>query len=469
MQTKEGMYCYPGQEETIVAVATPPGTGSIALVRISGRMALSLLEKMFVHSRGRSPEDWPSHTARHGQLLDAEGRIVDDVLVTLMRAPHSYTGENVVEIGCHGGPVAARFVVEACVRGGARLAQPGEFTKRAFLNGRMDLAQAEAVADVICARTQAALRAGSRQLNGELSRQLEFVREAVMESLVGVEALLNFPEDATDKGQVRQLTDSLQQAIRRVNELLSTAQAGCVLREGLRVVIAGKPNVGKSSLLNAFLRQERAIVTDIAGTTRDVLEETADVAGFPVSFLDTAGILVPRDAVEEKAVQRSRHSIENADMVILVLDASRPLEVEDRELMSTPRGGRPWLVILNKADLPRKVEPLEVSGYMPGCRVLTVSLLTREGFAQLERAVAECVGGGAVIENGALVTHLRHVEALDRARELLERAAALDSGTPLEMAAEDMKLAVRELDRVTGKDFDADLVERIFSGFCIGK
>jgi tRNA modification GTPase len=463
------MYRYQGQEETIVAVATPPGTGSIALVRLSGGTALSLLEKMFVHSRGRSLEEWPSHTARHGQLLDIEGRIVDEVLVTLMRAPHSYTGENVVEIGCHGGSVAARFVVEACVRGGARLAQPGEFTKRAFLNGRMDLAQAEAVADIICARTQAALRAGSRQLNGELSRQLEFVREAVLESLAGVEALLNFPEDATDKGQVRQLRESLQRAILRVKELLSTAQAGCVLREGVRAVIAGKPNVGKSSLLNAFLRQERAIVTDIAGTTRDVLEEAADVAGFPVNFLDTAGILVPRDAVEEKAVQRSRHSIENADVVILVLDVSRPLAAEDRELMATPRGGRPWLVVLNKADLPRKVELSEVSGLMVGCRVLMLSLLTREGFSELERAVAECVGGGAVIENGALVTHLRHVEALDRARLLMERAAALDSGTPLEMAAEDMKMAVRELDRVTGKDFDADLIERIFSGFCIGK
>lgn len=463
------MYRYQGQEETIVAVATPPGTGGIALVRLSGGLSPFLLEKIFVHSRGRSLSDWASHTARHGQLLDFSGRVVDEVLVTLMRAPHTYTGENVVEIGCHGGPVAARSVVESCIRGGARLAQPGEFTKRAFLNGRMDLAQAEAVADIVCARTQAALRAGSRQLNGELSRQLGGVREAVMDSLAGVEALLNFPEDATDKGQASRLTQGLRQAIQRVDGLLSTAQAGCVLREGVRAVIAGKPNVGKSSLLNAFLRQERAIVTDIAGTTRDVLEETADVAGFPVNFLDTAGILEPRDAVEEKAVQRSRHSIKSADMVILVLDASRPLEAADRELMADARESGCWLAVLNKADLPRKVELSEVSGMMPGCRVMALSVLTREGFAELEQAVAECAGGGVVAESGALLTRLRHVEALDRARLLLERAAALENGTPLEMAAEDMKMAVRELDRVTGKDFDADLVERIFSGFCIGK
>jgi len=311
-------------EGTIVAVSTATGPGGIGMVRMSGPDSIGILGRIFRHPRGLSAKGWKTFTARYGVVVRPDGSPVDEVLVTLMRAPKSYTCEDVVEISCHGGAAVVQTILELCLKEGARLAQPGEFTKRAFLNGRIDLTQAEAVLDMINAKTEASLRASERQLRGELHGAIEDLREQIMGVFTGIEAVLNFPEDDTDAGQVQALKGTLFGVVEKLTALLGTSRAGRILKEGVRVVICGKTNVGKSSLLNALLRHPRAIVTDLPGTTRDILEESANIKGVPVSLVDTAGILEPRDRVEEEAVRRTRIFVDAADVALLVLAGRGP-------------------------------------------------------------------------------------------------------------------------------------------------
>lgn len=465
------MYQYKGHDDTICAIATAPGAGGIALVRLSGPAALKTLAVIFRAKNKKDVAGWLSFTMRYGWIVDpSSNENVDEVLVTLMRAPKSYTCEDVVEISSHGGVVSARTILELCLKHGARLAEPGEFTKRAFLNGRIDLAQAEAVMDVVSARTEVSLRSGAHQLKGDLSRALESAREGLLGVFAGIEALLNFPEEATNAGQAQRLHRDIEGALGKIRELLSTAHAGRVLREGVRIVICGKPNVGKSSLLNALLRHPRAIVTDVAGTTRDVLEETANIGGVPVNLIDTAGILVPRDKVEEEAVRRSYGSIDGADVVLLVLDQGQTLEEADRELVHRVKDAR-TIVVLNKCDQPCALTPAEISGLLPGKKIVSVSALTRQGMDLLEGAITECALGQVSLSgSGVLLGNIRHIEALERARTYLDRGReALDQGAPFEMVSEDVKGAINQLDAVTGRNIDEDMIERIFARFCIGK
>jgi len=370
----------------------------------------------------------------------------------------------VAEIHTHGGPSAAGRVLARCLACGARLAQPGEFTKRAFMNGRLDLAQAEAVCDMVSARTGAALAAAAHQLTGDLSKELAAIRERLMGVLASLEAAMNFPDEDTERGQALRLSGDVAFAVASVEKLLGSARAGKVLREGVRLVICGKPNVGKSSLLNALLRQDRAIVTDVAGTTRDTLEETADIGGLPVNCIDTAGILTPRDPVEAEAVRRSHASIRAADLVLLVLDRSRPLENIDFDLMADLEG-KDVVVVWNKADLP------EAEGILPSVfESAEVSARDRRGMKELEALIVRRITGGAGAGNEILVTNMRHAEALRRAAASLgEVRDILHGNGPAEVAADGIKAAVHELDAVTGRDADADLVEQIFARFCIGK
>jgi tRNA modification GTPase len=347
---------------------------------------------------------------------------------------------------------------------GARLAHPGEFTKRAFLNGRIDLAQAEAVLDVISAKTDAALKASERQLKGELSTELDALRAVLLQVLSGIEAVLNFPEDDTEAGQGEKLRLDIVAARLRLAGLLSTAKSGRVLKEGIKVVICGKPNVGKSSLLNALLRAPRAIVTDVAGTTRDVLEELANIDGIPVNLVDTAGILTPRDKVEEEAVRRSRASLESADIVLLVLDQSLPLDDVDLALMAEVKNPH-VILVWNKSDLAPAGNKAEVRSSV------RVSAMTRQGLDELKAMMVRIALDGQGFDGrGLVINDMRHVEALRRAEGALARAeSAAQENRPFEFTVEDIKSAVNELDAITGRNVDDDVIEQIFSKFCIGK
>jgi tRNA modification GTPase len=464
------MYQYKGMEDTIAAVSTASGPGGIGMVRLSGSDSLRILQEIFLNSKGLPVRDWRSFSARYGTIVRPNGVAVDEVLVTVMRKPKSYTCEDVVEISCHGGQTAVRAILELCLQRGARLAHPGEFTKRAFLNGRIDLTQAEAVLDVIHARTEVALQASERQLKGELNAAIEGLREKIMTVFTRTEAVLNFPDDTTGSSPIASLKGDLVGIVEKLGTLLGTSRAGRILKDGLRVVICGKPNVGKSSLLNALLRFPRAIVTDVAGTTRDVIEEGANILGVPVNLIDTAGILEPRDKIEKEAVRRSQESIETADVVLLVLDHARPLEAVDFEMLLQLRR-RPLIVVVNKTDLPCGLDGKMLSEVTEGNTVLRVSAQTREGFSALEEAVVTlALGGRALVGEELLLNNIRHIEALTRALHILEGSLRdLESGTPLVMISEEIKSAVNELDAVTGRNIDADLLEQIFSRFCIGK
>ncbi|MBF0570093.1 MAG: tRNA uridine-5-carboxymethylaminomethyl(34) synthesis GTPase MnmE, partial [Candidatus Omnitrophica bacterium] len=364
----------------------------------------------------------------------------------------------------------AKSVLERCLANGARLAEPGEFTRRAFLNGRIDLAQAEAVLDMVSARTELMLKAANHQLKGDLSREIYSLREMLTTAYAGIEALLNFPEDDADRGQLSLACGEIRQACKRIEILLQTARSGVLLREGVRMVICGKPNVGKSSLLNALLKNERAIVTDVAGTTRDTLEESFNLKGLPVNLVDTAGILEPRDKVEAQAVRRSHEAIASADIAIVVLDRSAALEATDRELLSRelPAGS---VIVLNKSDLPAALNVPDVLALAPGLKTVAVSALKRDGMAQLETVLMENVlRGGSLDTNGVVLTNVRHVEALRQAAQALNAALeALDNNAPGEIVSDGIKSAVNRLDAVTGRDIDLDALDRIFSMFCIGK
>ncbi len=465
------MQPFPSLEDTIVAVATPLGQGGIGVVRLSGKEAIPIADRMFVAKNKKRPSEFKSFSVHYGEVV-CGGEVIDEALLTLMRAPQSYTKEDTVEISAHGGVVAVGAILKLATDLGARLAEPGEFTKRAFLNGRIDLTQAEAVLDVIQSRTEAFLKVSTHQLRGELSAALERVREQIMDVYVAMEAVVNFPEEDTAAETCRHVSfqDRLEEARREIAQLLAGAEHGRILREGIKIVICGKPNVGKSSLLNVLLRQPRAIVSSIAGTTRDTIEETVNIKGVPFQIVDTAGILEPRDFIEEEAVRRSHLSVKGADLVLFMLDASREADQEDEKLFCLVKGQN-IVVVLNKCDLSPKIDKGSIQRMFGGEAAVSLSALTRDGIAQLEDAILERVWHGHVIDTHAvLVNNVRHTNALRDCLAALENAReVLGDGLSLEFACEEMKRAVIFLDNITGRNIDSDLLDQIFSRFCIGK
>ncbi len=465
------MYQYKGMEDTIVAVATPAGAGGIGIVRLSGKEAIAIADRMFVSKNAKRPSDFKSFTVRYGWIKRAQdNEIIDEVLLTVFRAPKSYTAEDVVEISCHGGQVPLNAVFGEALDLGARLAEPGEFTKRAFLNGRIDLIEAEAVLDMITAQTGAFLRLSAQQLKGELSSELEGIRDGLMGVYTEIEAIVNFPEDDIDAAGRRQIAERIAVYQERVEKLILSSRNGRILKEGIRVVLCGKPNVGKSSLLNALLKQQRAIVTDIAGTTRDVIEESAQINGIPLVLVDTAGILEPRDLIEEEAIKRSHHSIESADMVLLVLDVSRPISEEDKLLLGKIKESN-VLVVLNKTDLPNVLDEASLHGLIKDLKAVRVSALDKSSIEDLEAAIVDSFWqSGDEGGHGLMVSNIRHIQALKSAQSFITGAITiLEQGIAMEFASEEIKNSVNQLDAITGRNIDADLLDRIFSQFCIGK
>ncbi|HPT83076.1 MAG TPA: tRNA uridine-5-carboxymethylaminomethyl(34) synthesis GTPase MnmE [Limnochordia bacterium] len=459
-------------EDTIAAVATPLGEGGIGIIRLSGPQALAIADEMFRRKDGQNLLAQPTYTLRYGKVVDPKtGRQLDEAIVLVMRAPHSYTAEDVVEIQCHGGVVVIREVLNLALELGARLAEPGEFTKRAFLNGRLDLAQAEAVLDLIQAQTRQGLEVAVDQLEGSLSRRIGQIRERLYDLAVRIEASIDFPEDDLPDVELAWVERGLRDAVAHTEELLATADEGKILREGLKTVITGKPNVGKSSLLNTLLNENRALVTDIPGTTRDTIEEVVNLRGVALRLIDTAGIRESSDLVERLGVERSLQLLQEADLVLHVLDRSEGLSPEDFQILELTRDMR-RIVLVNKTDLPPAWDLAELGEL--DAPLLEMSLLKEPG--RVVTALSETILGllGERVHSSAgsraLVTRARHKQALQQAKKGLEEALnTLLAGLPLDLVAVDLYHALEALGEITGETVRENVLDRIFAEFCIGK
>ncbi len=454
-------------DDTIAAIATPLGEGGLAVIRVSGPHALAVADKCFqpVGKTSLKPSAAATHTIQFGRIVRRE-QVVDEVLVAVLRAPRTFTREDTVEITCHGGLLAAKLVLDTVLENGARMAEPGEFTKRAFLNGRIDLAQAEAVADLIHARTELALNAANEQLAGKLSQRINRLRDDLIKTLAHIEAHIDFPDEDISPDTRETLLRRLGDGVVFMSELLRTANEGQILRRGIRAAIVGRPNAGKSSLLNQLLGHERAIVSPIAGTTRDTIAETANIRGIPVVFIDTAGLREAGDAIEAEGIRRSRATLAGAELILHVFDHGEPLTDEDEAYL---RGfaSKKRIVVVNKVDLPGRLElPPNI-----GAPVVKVNCLTAEGLEALKDAIKELVWAGEIkSEMLQVMINSRHQAALQRARESTERTIeALRADLSLDLVAVDLREAVNAVGEVVGKTSTEDLLDSIFSQFCLGK
>ena len=459
-------------DDTIAAIATPLGEGGLAVVRVSGPQALAIADKSFlpVGKSSLKPSAAATHTIQYGKIVRG-GNVIDEVLLAALRAPRTFTREDAVEISCHGGILPAKLVLDTLLENGARLAEPGEFTRRAFLNGRIDLAQAEAVADLIHSRTELALAAANEQLAGKLSQRINRLRDDLMHTLAHVEAHIDFPDEDIAPDTKTQLLHRLENGVELMDELLRTANEGQILRRGIRAAIVGRPNVGKSSLLNQLLGKDRAIVSPIAGTTRDTIEETANIRGLPVVFIDTAGLREARDEIEREGIRRSRESLASAEFILHVLDASEPLTEADEKYLAE-FAGKKRILVRNKTDLPVKLNlPHDSRFTIRDSHVVDVSCLSGQGIEALKDAIKELVWSGE-INAGMLqvMINSRHQDALNRARAAARQTIdALRGDVTLELVAMDLRIAVNAVGEIVGKTATEDLLDSIFSQFCIGK
>jgi len=454
--------------DTIAAIATALGFGGIGIVRISGKEALNIADKIFVSvDKNGKPSNFKTYTTHYGIIVN-KGSIIDEVILTVMLGPKSYTKEDIVEINCHGGIVALTDVLNLVLENGARLAEPGEFTKRAFLNGRIDLAQAEAVLDIIRAKTDSALKVSVNQLKGSLSGQINKYRTFLLDILAQLEANIDFPEEEISQGDYQAIIIKIREINNGLLDLINNSKLARVLREGIHVVICGCPNVGKSSLLNALLKEERSIVTSVAGTTRDTIEEMIDIKGIPVKVVDTAGILKPRDSIEKKAVLRSRKQIDSADLVIMLFDGSKKLTPEDLELALKLRK-KPVIALVNKMDLRQNIQRERIEKIFK--HVIDISAKKIKNINLLEEAIADLVYAGRLIRTESImISNLRHIKILQKAqKDVAEIIKSLDNELSLELVAQGIKEVLEYLDDILGKRFSEDLLDKIFSEFCIGK
>jgi tRNA modification GTPase len=459
-------------DDTIAAIATPLGEGGLAVLRISGADTLAIADKIFVPEGAKAlkPSAAPTHTIHFGKVV-RDGRIIDEVLLSVLRAPRTFTREDTVEISCHGGVLPAKLVLDSILASGARLAEPGEFTRRAFLNGRIDLTQAEAVADLIHSRTELALVAANEQLAGKLSQRINQLRDDMLHTLAHVEAHIDFPEEDIAPDTKEQLLKRLEEGMGFIGELLRTANEGQILRRGIRAAIVGRPNTGKSSLLNQLLGRDRAIVSPIPGTTRDTIEETANIRGLPVVFIDTAGLRETHDEIEVEGIRRSRQSLAQAELILHVLDAGEPLTTEDQSYF-TEFAGKKRILVRNKTDLPAQWQwPPKFDGASNLTSPVDVSCVTGQGVEALKDAIKETVWSGEVkAEMLQVMINSRHQDALNRARAAAERSIeALRGNATLELVALDLRIAVAALGEIVGKTTTEDLLDSIFGQFCIGK
>ncbi|MFC5529590.1 tRNA uridine-5-carboxymethylaminomethyl(34) synthesis GTPase MnmE [Cohnella yongneupensis] len=456
-------------DDTIAAIATALGEGSIAVVRVSGPEAVDTVAKVFKSKTDLNGA--PTHTVQYGWIVDPRsGAMLDEVLVTVMRGPRSFTAEDVVEVSTHGGIVAVKSVLELILRSGARMAEPGEFTKRAFLNGRIDLAQAEAVIDLIRSKSDRAFQVAQKQAGGALSKLIVPMRQELIELIAHVEVNIDYPEHDVEEVTASVIRSTCGKLLEQVGGLLKRADEGKILREGIVTVIVGRPNAGKSSLLNALARDNKAIVTDIPGTTRDIVEESVSLSGIPLRLLDTAGIRETSDLVERIGVERSKGALEEADLILLVLNNHEPLHDDERKLLKQLKD-RPTIVVVNKIDLTGKLELAEVEADYAKERIVHLSAREGSGIEVLEEAVSRLFFSGEV-ESGDLtyVSNARHIALLHQTRQSLEDAiAATYEGVPIDLIQIDISSSWESLGGILGDAAGDSLLDQIFSQFCLGK
>lgn len=455
--------------DTIAAISTPLGEGGIAVIRVSGEQAIALSGLIF-RPTGKL-DAAPTHSVQYGHIADPlSGETIEEVLVTVMRAPRSFTMEDVVEIGCHGGLVSVRRVLDLLLQTGVRLAEPGEFTKRAYLNGRIDLTQAEAVIDLIRAKSDKAHQLAIKQVEGTLSRKIRELRQQLVELMAHIEVNIDYPEHDITEMTTAFIQEKCEGALVLVRKLLKSAAEGKLIREGITTAIIGRPNVGKSSLLNALAQENRAIVTEIPGTTRDVIEEYVTMGGIPLKLLDTAGIRETVDVVERIGVERSRLALREAELILLMLSLSDELSEDDRVLLRELKE-RNTVVVLNKTDLPQKLDLTEVDALFPPDRIVRMSVLEGEGLEQLEKAIKELFFAGEV-DSGDLtyVSNVRHIRLMQEAEgALLEALSAASDYIPIDLIQIDVRRAWEFLGEIVGETASESLVDQIFTQFCLGK
>ncbi|MFX3674328.1 MAG: tRNA uridine-5-carboxymethylaminomethyl(34) synthesis GTPase MnmE [Paenisporosarcina sp.] len=458
--------------DTIAAISTPMGEGAIAIVRLSGPEAISIANRVFRSPKEKTLHEQSSHTIHYGHLIEPKTEeVVEEVMLSLMKGPKTFTREDVIEINCHGGLVSVNRVLQLVLQYGARLAEPGEFTKRAFLNGRIDLSQAEAVMDLIRAKTDRAMNVALGQMDGKLSRLIASLRQALLETLAQVEVNIDYPEyDDVEEMTLPMIIEKSTWVKKEIEYLLQTSTQGKILREGLSTVIVGRPNVGKSSLLNSLVHENKAIVTDIAGTTRDIIEEYVNVRGVPLKLVDTAGIRETEDIVERIGVERSRQVLKQADLILLVLNQADELTPEDERLFEAV-DGMDVIIVLNKTDLEQKIDLSRVKLLTKQSKIVTTSLLTDNGVDQLEEAIASMFFEGS-IESGDLtyVSNARHIALLHQAKQTIEDAIqAAHEAVPIDMIQIDVTRTWEILGEITGDTVEESLLDQLFSQFCLGK
>lgn len=457
--------------DTIAAIATAPGEAGIGIIRISGKNAIDVGDKIFKNKKQLSLKQCEERKLNYGYAIDPkDGRKIDEVLMVYIKAPYTYTKEDVVEINCHGGTIPVRKILEVVLENGARLAERGEFTKRAFLNGRIDLSQAEAVMDLISAKTDSSFDVSLNQLEGSISSEVRVIQNVLLGMLAHVEASIDFPEDDVEDLTYNELQKNGNLVLEKINKLLSTVYTGKILREGLKTVILGKPNVGKSSLLNAILRENRAIVTDIPGTTRDVIEEYVNINGVPLKIVDTAGIRETEDIVERLGVNKAKELLNEADLVIAVFDTSTELSKEDFDIINLIKDKK-VIILLNKSDLPSKIDEKDMNKYLPGKRIINTSMSKNEGIDKLEEIIEDMFLSSEVkISNNTIITNVRHRDQLLKAKENIDDALnSLGLNMPLDCIEVDIKNSWENLGEITGDTVGEDIIDKIFSEFCIGK
>ena len=479
-------------EDTITAISTPLGEGGIGIVRLSGPEAITIVARIFRPKNGQDITRADSFTIHYGHIImppeldlpqgsvdkdslsssERKGGIIDEVLVTIMRAPRTYTRQDVVEINCHAGIVPLKKIMDLTLVCGARIAEPGEFTQRAFLNGRLDLCQAEAVLDVIQARTDEALSLAVKQLKGRLSDQINDIRDKLLDMQAQVTSAVDFPEEDLQIYSETNLGEELKEVRAKLKHILSFSQAGMILRQGIMAVILGRPNVGKSSLMNAILKQDRVIVTPVPGTTRDAIEEVANIKGIPVRIVDTAGLRSAGDQVEEHGINRAREYLAQADLVLLVFDAGQSLNQEDLDIIAdVKKQKKKTIVVLNKIDQPLKLDINKLKGFLKTAPIVKTAAIKMKGINDIEDAVSALVWQGQVrAKDEVLVSNLRHKQALEQAlKNLTSACSALEQKLSAEFISLDIKEALDNLGLIVGQTTTEDLLEHIFSNFCIGK
>lgn len=453
--------------DTIAAISTPRGEGGIGIVRISGNNALEILEKIFKPRSGKAIRDIRNFSITYGHIFDGE-TLVDEVLVSIMKAPNTYTREDIVEINCHGGFVITEKVLEVVLKNGARIAEIGEFTRRAFLNGRIDLTQAEAVIDLIHGKTEKSVSLSLNQLRGDLKEQIEHLKKLVLDVAAHINVVLDYPEEGIDDPLPEHLVDNLQEVLDTTDKLIRSYDKGKMIKEGIKTAIVGKPNVGKSSILNSVLKEERAIVTHVAGTTRDIIEEVVNLKGIPLVLVDTAGIRKTDDLVENIGVEKSKKLIESADLILFVVDGSRPLDEEDMKIHDAIKAEK-VIGILNKIDIRQDID---LSPLTKINKWLEISAIKNQGIDEMEEEIYRHIIDENIEDSSQkiTITNVRHKSALEKTKQSIENIfETIESGLPMDLMAVDIKGALDSLSEVTGEISSEDLLDHIFSNFCVGK